>query len=161
MPRWKDRTDFERVLEKISFGFGEDACWTWLGAIQTDGYGSVGIKKDGKWRMTLPHRFMYEECLGKIPEKMCVCHSCDNPACVNPKHLFLGTHKDNMLDKLNKGRVPDMTGENNPNAKLSKEDVLYIRSYFGVLNITELSRLFNVTPTNISDIVKNETWTHV
>ena len=153
--------DLERVLEKISFGFGEDACWAWLGAIQTDGYGSIGIKKDGKWRMTLPHRFMYEECLGKIPEKMCVCHSCDNPACVNPKHLFLGTHKDNMLDKSNKGRVPDMTGENNPNAKLSKEDVLYIRSYFGVLNITELSRLFNVTPTNISDIVKNETWTHV
>ena len=161
MPRWKDRTDFERTIEKINFGFGEDACWTWLGAIQTDGYGNVGICKEGKWKMMLSHRFMYEECFGKIPEKMCVCHFCDNPACVNPKHLFLGTHKDNMLDKSNKGRVPDMTGENNPNAKLSKEDVLYIRSYYGIFNIIELSRMFYVTPASISGIVHNKTWKHV
>lgn len=75
-------------------------CWLWTGAVSPFGYGKLFI--EGKY--VSAHKFAYKLYFGYIAEGMCVLHKCDNPRCVNPKHLFLGTHKDNTLDMLKKKR---------------------------------------------------------
>lgn len=85
---------FERVIKN------KDSCWEWIGYKDKDGYGLYGFS--GFTIRT--HRFSYLIHIGAIPIKLCVCHSCDNPGCVNPKHLWLGTNRDNVLDALQKGR---------------------------------------------------------
>lgn len=85
-------------------------CWLWTGAKIPDGYGSIWV--EGK--PTAAHRISWEIHHGKIPNGMCVLHDCpggDNPACVNPKHLFLGTKQDNAIDREKKGRGVDTSGE--------------------------------------------------
>src|SRR3990167_1003780 len=79
-------------------------CWLWTGACDTFGYGHFGKLCPPKVKMVKAHRFSYELHKGKIPEGMCVLHSCDTPPCVNPKHLWLGTKKDNMIDMIKKKR---------------------------------------------------------
>jgi hypothetical protein len=80
-------------------------CWEWTGATQAKGYGR--FKSNGK--IECSHRFSYKMFIGNIPKGMNVCHKCDNPKCVNPEHLFVGTQSDNMVDCRDKGRlvIPD------------------------------------------------------
>ena len=73
-----------------------DDCWLWEGCIDRRGYGRIGRER--------AHRRMWQSCHGPIPAGMFVCHTCDNPPCVRPDHLFLGTHTDNMRDMVSKGR---------------------------------------------------------
>lgn len=89
-----------RFWSHVDQSGGPDACWPWLGRRYSQGYGAVTILK----RIYLAHRLAYELTTGPIPPTICVLHSCDVPACVNPKHLWLGTHIDNMRDKVLKGR---------------------------------------------------------
>jgi hypothetical protein len=79
-----------------------DDCWNWIGAIGETGYGNFGIG----YRTYRAHRLSYEMHYGPIPSGMLVCHKCDNRKCVRPDHLFIGTHKDNMTDCSEKGRLP-------------------------------------------------------
>jgi hypothetical protein len=78
-----------------------NGCWHWNGALGSNGY---GVYYKGKYKNGYAHRLVYEQMFGKIPNKLFVCHSCDNKVCIRPSHLFLGTNLDNIRDMQNKGR---------------------------------------------------------
>ena len=109
----------QRFEEKIN---KTDACWLWTGFIDKHGYGR--LMKDGK--DTGAHRVAWFLHKGAIPDGMQVLHKCDVRHCVNPDHLFLGTHADNHLDKCDKGRV--RRGKEHWHYKISDEDVKLLRS---------------------------------
>ena len=92
----------KRLMNKIFYS--PDGCWYWLGAV-TRGYGMIYLdRKDGKTSIDYSHRVSYELFVGGVPYGMHVLHHCDNPLCANPNHLFIGTNRDNVDDKIKKGR---------------------------------------------------------
>jgi hypothetical protein len=132
-------------------------CWEWGGATTVDGYGYLAGTRGEKARRS--HRLSYELNIGPIPDGMCVCHHCDNRKCVNPTHLFLGTRVDNNLDCKRKGRVYDRSGERNPNAKLTADDVRKIRKLReNGLSQQKIANRFNVSQVTISKILIGKHW---
>jgi len=145
-----------------------DCCWLWMAGKNTRGYGTMG--EGGRHcRSVLSHRVSWELANGPIPAGLFVLHHCDNPACVNPGHLFLGTHTDNMRDSASKGRQryqrhPETTqGSNHPGHKLTEADVVDIRARYragGILQ-RELAAEYGVNPCAIGYIVNRKTWKHL
>lgn len=130
-------------------------CWVWKMARNTSGYGAVN-RGD---RTIAAHRQSYICATGTdVPRGIDVCHRCDNRACVNPAHLFAGTRQDNMRDCANKGRikVPSLSGEACPAAKLSADQVRSIRS--DVRSARALGRLYGVDRATIQHIRRGTTW---
>lgn len=153
----------DRFWEKVD---KSGDCWIWMAARNKGGYGQFSMLVRGKGQMRKAHRVSYELAFGSVPPEMDVCHDCDNPACVNPAHLFLGTHTDNMQDKMAKGRhVPGgpPNGEQNHMAKLTSGKVREIRGLYaaGGTSYMKLGQLFGVSASTISEIVKREIWCHV
>lgn len=150
----------DHLLELFLSGIHKrkDGCWVCKTAypMNTDytevkiGRGAMGI-----FRQTT-HTLSYEHFKGKIPEGKLVCHTCDNRACCNPDHLFLGTHLDNQGDMARKNRVAH--GERHYNAKLSESDVLTIRSLAKSLTAEELAERFGVSAKNIGHVIRGDTW---
>ena len=101
----------------------EAGCWLWTGSTIKGGYGT--IKVNGV--VMLAHRVSWILAGRELPGSLWVLHDCDTPPCVNPDHLFLGTHQDNVDDKVQKGRSHRPTGEKNPSAKLTRKQVEEIR----------------------------------
>lgn len=138
----------------------EDAsgCWIWLGYKQKFGYGQVRI--NGKLHKT--HRYAYEQTYGPIPDGLVVLHKCDNPSCCNPEHLRLGTHADNVADRVSKGRTKTghLYGESNPDAKLTWEQVQSIRNEYIPYKVstTYLAKKYGVTQGVIWNIVNGRKW---
>ena len=129
-------------------------CWVWVGATNGRGYGAIKI--DGRKRRA--HRVCWELTFGEIPEDLHVCHCCDNTLCVNPSHLFLGTHSENIKDAHKKGRMVDNSGENCATAKLTWVQVEEIRCIHKEYTRVELARIYGVSHSTISNVVNMKTW---
>lgn len=137
-----------------------DSCWEWTGAKNSDGYGHMNI--NGK--LEKAHRMAWELEHDYIPAKKCICHICDNPSCVNPCHLFIATHAENMNDMKLKGRAYGHLGENNYKAKLSEDDIREIRSQYRTGSyglVKKLAEKYCVHKSTIHLIVTHKTWAHV
>ncbi|HFD86883.1 MAG TPA: hypothetical protein ENJ35_04310 [Gammaproteobacteria bacterium] len=106
------------------------------------------------------HRAAYMLFVGRIPEGKHVLHRCDNPSCVNPNHLFLGSHLDNMKDKTKKGRAVSLKGIKNPRAKLSEADVREIRARKGTSQV-DMAKEFGVSQAKICSVINFTSWKHV
>lgn len=146
---------FLRFYEKIEFTDDDNDCWLWIASLDKFGYGHFGIKR----KNTLTHRISYAIAYGEFPDHLNVLHSCDNPRCVNPKHLFLGTQKDNSDDMREKGRAVNVKGEANGRAKLTRDQVNTIRERFANGESKKhLAREYKVSPKNIRSIIKLVIW---
>jgi len=130
-----------------------DGCWNWTGRMNEHGYGLTGIR--GK--STLAHRTYWEFIKGPIPAGLCVLHSCDNRKCVNPDHLRVGTHAENMKDASIRNRFPSRSGSLNPNTKLDIEKVNEIRADKTSTHVA-LAKKYGVTDVSIRNIRVGKTW---
>lgn len=149
----------ERFWQKVDRSRGIDSCWMWVRQRDACGYGRLQIGT----RNALAHRVSWELNRGDIPKGMHVLHRCDQPGCVNPGHLFLGTHQDNMADMYSKGRRPAPRGIRNGRVKLSEQDVLDIRANYALCRVTqaELAQRFGVSSASINFIVNGKNWRHL
>lgn len=133
------------------------ACWTWTGGTDPEGYGVFHYSPRVALRA---HRVAWRLAKNADPGAFLVCHQCDNPSCVRPSHLFLGTTLDNQLDSKKKGR--NARGERHGRTRLSTQQVKDIRALSANGRAHKLLALdFNVTDTTISNIVRRKTWKYV
>ncbi len=139
-------------------------CWLWSAAADPNGYGRVKLGPRTAAVM-LVHRFSWVLANGPVPDGLHVLHRCDTPPCVNPYHLFLGTHLDNMRDMNTKGRGrqgPPLGGRN-PNARLTEASVLEIRDKHRLLHLSypALAEIFGVNKETIARVIRRDLWTHI
>ncbi len=138
-----------------------ESCWLWTGHTKSRGKGLIWV--DGK--PVYASRFSYQQFVGEIPKGMYVCHSCDNPVCVNPDHLFVGTQDDNMKDMKLKGRSNHPIGSMNGRAKVTEDDVRFIRKNYKPRHPEygqkALALRFGMTTGAIQEILYRNKWTHV
>ncbi len=158
----RKRPTVERFLEKFERR-GPDECWDWTaGRLKRGGYGQFNAAPNGP-PSEKAHRFSYEYFVGPIPDGLFVCHKCDNPLCVNPAHLFLGTATDNNRDAVNKGRHVSGYGLTNYRKRaLTPEQVIEIRQSCkpgsGDNGIAATARRYGVTRTIIFGVVRRKTY---
>lgn len=142
----------DRILNRVAKQ--EGACWLWQGCFGKDGYGVIGVGKHQK----RTHRVAYECFVGEIPNGMLVCHTCDQPACVNPNHLFLGTAKENYDDMVEKGRKRAAMRDNRPSSNIKQKDIQsLIEMRKSGKTLKEISVLYGVSFQTVSRIYLQET----
>jgi hypothetical protein len=136
---------------------GPDECWPWMAARLESGHGITTVRGI---RARTAHRIAWT--LTNGPPKSdaaLVCHTCDNPPCCNPRHLYLGDNRANMLDMYRRGRVQRLRGEGHPMAKLTERDVREIRT--STESSTEVAARYGVTIAAVSRIRLRRCWKHV
>jgi hypothetical protein len=156
MPR--HRTVEERFWEKVDKN-GPGGCWVWTRSKSKKGYGQLSGPHRGH-KPFQTHRLSWEMHKGPIPAGLMVCHKCDNPACVRPSHLFIGTAKQNTQDMVNKGRV--RRGERHAQAKLTDASVIEMRRMAAAgASRKELAEAFGVSEWNVKHVLVGDTWKHL
>lgn len=151
----------DRIERKVQVD--NRGCWNWTGAKRT-GYGRLtcGSRTDNTRRTVSAHRYSYEVFCGPIPKGMEICHSCDNRACVNPDHLFVGTRQDNIDDREAKGRNNPPIGVAHPHAKLSEQSVMQARLLRDQgMSYRALASKFGVCRKTITKACTGVTWRHL
>jgi len=154
-----------RFLDKIDFSGAAagSGCWEWTAAKDKDGYGRFGNYRE----RGMAHRWAWRLWRGEIPGRLQVLHTCDNPGCVNPDHLFLGTQAENMHDmkRKSRGRTLPAPGSQNGRAKLTEADVRRIRSVYvpgsPAFGCRALAREYGMFETTIYQAITRKTWRHV
>lgn len=141
-------TRFHKYVEK------SNSCWKWKGGVSA-GYGMFGSRG--------AHRIAWTIYRGEIPSGIFVCHRCDNPLCVNPDHLFLGTHSENMKDMKAKGRSNYISGEQSPKSKLTEKDVKNIRKSYkrNIVTMRSLADRYGVSMGAIQSVLNRTNWKHI
>lgn len=147
-----------------------DECWVWTGALTKFGYGHTSGLPYGEKRPLLTHRVSWLLTHGDIPDGMCVLHRCDNPPCVRPDHLFLGSKKDNTQDMIDKGRGragaqpwnSRTLGERNAHAKLTASQVVEMRKRAAAgEHYRDLADAYGISVSNANTIIIGNSWRHV
>ena len=163
-----DESVKERFWSKVNIGEIAD-CWEWAAGKYSSGYGMFWMDGSNHGAHRVAWELTFHETLGKFDF---VCHKCDNPCCVNPSHLFKGGPRDNMVDKVLKGRQnqkgklnPGTSGQKNHNAKLTTENVQKIRAEYSRgktgNGIRLLANKYGVRPFTIYCIVNQKTWREI
>jgi hypothetical protein len=147
-------TTQERFLKKV-YPEPNTGCWLWGGFFDKKGYGRVFYPR---LKIASPHRLSYLLYKGEFDRSLLVCHSCDNPACVNPDHLFLGTNQDNIDDRNKKGR--SAKGVNCASSKVTPEQVLEMRIIYdsGEMNTVQIGKKFGINSQQVGKIVNRKAW---
>lgn len=139
-------------------------CWLWEAGVSSIGYGKIGGPK-GYPKGMYAHRASWLIHRGYLPDSKNVLHKCDNRCCVNPDHLYLGTHEDNMKDMKNKGRANRNSvnvGSENGTSKLSERDVMQIKDLLvNRIPLSKIASRFSCSISTISQIKTGKTWKHV
>lgn len=172
----KPRKDFWEFVDRRS---SQNGCWLWMAR---KGRGGYGIYQLVGGKSISAHRYAWSITHGAIPQGKIACHKCDNPQCVNPDHIFIGTYLDNSRDMVSKGRQrkppPGVVskrnlrkglpagrkfakGESHPSHKLIEDDVVAIRSFAGFLKNSEIAKIYGLSRPTVSSIVKRDYWAHV
>jgi hypothetical protein len=154
----------ERFWSKVDKTSHPGGCWVWTACKDKNGYGQVGF--NGK--VIRAHRASFEITYGKLGvlgghHGMCVLHSCDNPPCVNPDHLWTGTNHENILDKVKKGRAKVGIGERQHLSKLTTALVLEIRNSYVPRKVShrKLAAIYNIDKQTVARVLNRKTWWHV
>lgn len=166
-----------KFLSKLDADRSNDSCWEWRGSKQYGrGYGRLayGHKRHGTFYFESAHRFSYRYFKGDIGKDLCVCHKCDNPGCVNPDHLFLGTQTENQADKMAKGRTSCgeshslATKAKTPRGSRNKASILRESDIPEILKLRkqgerfrQIGQRFGVSKTAIQYIFEGRSWAHI
>lgn len=147
-------SDEDRFLSHVT---KTDYCWEW-NVPSGEGYGFFYVSN----KKVKAHRFSYQLYKEQIPEGMLVCHKCDNPRCVNPDHLFLGTGSDNQQDCVKKGRANRNKGEDAYNSKLTESDIRVIRWMRDLgWTLESIGKSFGIKFQYVSKICRRQVWKHI
>lgn len=158
LPEFSENQKY-RFWAKVAITAQENKCWEWTGTTTRGGYGRLYL--EGKKGVVYSHRASYHMNKGKILNGLFVCHTCDNPKCVNPNHLFLGTCKENLVDMSLKGRH-SVCGEKSGNHRFTNSDIIEMRRLFELgLTQASIATKFKTHQCVIQAIVKRKRWAHI
>lgn len=148
----------KRFSEKWKLN-SDSGCWEWTASLAGKGYGQIKIP--GERKQMYAHRLSWMIHKGEVPQGKSVLHRCDNPKCVNPNHLFVGTHQDNSTDMKGKGR--HLYGERNDRSILTESDVRAIKTLLeeGSLPQWRIAEMFGIQQMQVSRIKRGLRWSHV
>jgi len=148
----------KRFWSYVDCSAGQNACWPWIGGTSKSGYGRFKVCS---YTTVVASRFVYALNHNRDPGNLFTCHTCDNPPCCNPKHLWLGDSKANSHDMVKKGRGKTglQDGQNNGNAKLTAEEVAEIKRFiFAGMNNKVIGEIFEITHSLVSRIRLGKSW---